>query len=135
MVHPLNLSGDMSLEGAKRVLRNDADTKDRAYKEACAAVGISFSPGVFDTWGGAQHTMQVLWKGMVKRAVAGLVGTSRATAATAIRRGLSLSVMRGVATQLEALLTTSPPSWSDSDDPVLCGEEVDDAGNAWSHPS
>ena len=79
--------------------------------------------------------MQALWKGIVKRAVAGLMGTSRTAATTAIRRGLSLAVMRGVATQLEALLTTSPPTWADADDPVLCGDEVDDAGNSWSRPT
>ena len=75
--------------------------------------------------------MQTLWKSMVKRAVAGLMGQSRVVATTAIRRGLSLAVMRGVATQLEALLTTSPPMWTDEDGPVLCAEEVDDAGNSW----
>ena len=67
---------------------------------------------------------------MVKRAVAGLVGLSRVTAVTALRRGLTIAVLKGVASQLEILTTTTPPTWIDTDGEVLDGEApVDEAGN------
>ena len=67
--------------------------------------------------------------------MAGLVGESRATAVTALRRGLSIAVLKGVASQLEVLTTTAPPLWCDTDGDVLDGESpVDEAGNETAGP-
>ena len=44
VVHPLAPSGDMSVDGAKKALRQAADSKDRYYKADCEQAGIGFSP-------------------------------------------------------------------------------------------
>lgn len=44
------------------------------------------------------------------------------------------TVLKGVAAQLEVLLTTCPPQWADGDAEALMGDMVDDAGNEWSQP-
>lgn len=131
VVHPLPISGDLSIDGARATLRKAGEAKDRLYRDDCERAHIGFTPGVIDTWGGLQPRAQSLWKAITKRAVAGLVGTARANAVTSLRRGLSVAVMRGVAAQLETLQMTCPPQWADADDEVLMGEALDDAGNDW----
>ena len=114
--------GPLTTERAKRALSRAAEHKHRDYDAACEAVGVDFSPAVFDTWGGTHVGMPALWKSVVKKAVVGLIGKQRTDSVTALRRGLSLAAMRGVAEQLEVLLSTSPPLWVDGDDDILAGE-------------
>ena len=52
---------------------------------------------------------QSRWKVIVKRGVAGFAGRSRELAATALRRGLAVALMRGVVNQLDNMHTTLPP--------------------------
>ena len=84
---------------------------------------------VFDTWGGLHGSGNAPWKAVVKRAVGGLRGQTRAATVTSLRRGLSVAGMRGIATPLEMLQMTCPPQWADGDAEVLAGEALDDAGN------
>ena len=109
VVHALNASGDLSVAGAQRVFRNAHNQKIRGYEAACEAKGIDFTPAVFDTWGGFQQGTAPLLKAVVKRTAAALTGRARVEAVTAMRRGIALSTMRGVASQLEVLTTTAPP--------------------------
>ena len=94
---------------------------------------MDFSPWVFDTWGGLQKAGAEVWKAVLNRTVTGLVGSARAQAVTAIRRGLVVAVMRGIAVQLELMSTTGPPGWPDEAGDVLTGIQVDDAGNELPH--
>ena len=66
---------------------------------------------------------------VVTRAVSRLVGVARAQSVTAIRRGLVVAVMRGLAVQLDLMATAGPPIWSHAAGDVLPGIQVDEAGN------
>ena len=131
VVHALNPSGDLTVAGAQRVFQNAHAKKTKDYSGPCESAGIDFQPAVFDTWGGGHLGTPSFVKAVVKRAAAALVGRARVDAVTAMRRGVALAVMRGVAVQLEVLLTTAPPLWADDATHVLVGEVVDDAGNSW----
>ena len=109
VVHPLQPSGTLTVDGAKRIIRQAGEAKERYYGEACSRAHIGFTPGVMDTWGGIHGTGTALWKAVVKRAVCGLQGPTRAASVTALRRGLVVAIMRGVASQLETMQTTCPP--------------------------
>ena len=49
VVHPLHPSGTMTPDGAKRLIKQAGEHKEKYYADACGRAHVGFSPSVFDT--------------------------------------------------------------------------------------
>ena len=124
VVHPLQVHRPYGLGSATRALDDAAREKRRAHGEACERVGVRFEPLVLDTWGGVHGTGKQVWRAIQLAATKRLRPNERTQRLGALKRSLSLAVVRTVARQLASLATVTAefhdtPGTSPDDDFAL----------------
>ena len=107
VVHPVQVHRAYGFGSAKRTLDNAALDKRRAYGAACDRAGVRFEPLVLDTWGGVHGSGKLVWRAIQLAVTKRLRPNERAHRLAALKRSLSLSVVRTVARQLASLATVA----------------------------
>ena len=113
VVHPVQVHRPYGCGSAKRTLDDAAHDKRRAYGDACDRMGVRFEPFVLETWGGVQGSGKRVWRAIQLAATWRLRLPDKAQRLGALKRSLSLAVVRTVAHQLASLATaTTDPNIS-----------------------
>ena len=89
-------------------MQQAADQKTRLYNNLCRENNWSFTPMVFDTWGGMHGKGAELWKAVTFAVTAATPGIQREARVYALNRALSVKIALAVAGQLETLQLTTP---------------------------
>ena len=101
VTHPLCLDAHpVSLEQARRYLSQAEADKKKKEVPSCLAMGWGHHPAAYSPWGGQGPAAKALLHDVCRRATADLEGWPKTQRMLEIRQGISLSLARGVASQL-----------------------------------
>jgi hypothetical protein len=100
--HPCPPSSGWDSDAARRTLAARALRKVDKYSERCLAQGARFAPFVVGTWGSLAPGAAEVWSEVQRRLAAHETGSSRSRYITELQQGLSMSIFKGIAAQLQA---------------------------------
>ena len=129
VVHPVQVHRPYGYGSAKRTLDDAAHEKRRAYGDACDRMGVRFEPFVLETWGVVHGSSKRVWRAIQLAATRRLRLTDKAQRLGALKRSLSLAVVRTVARQLASLATVTTDLTSSA-----AGSPDDDLALQWAMP-
>ena len=102
VAHPCPPSTGWDLQASRETLRARCDRKTTKYADRCRAQGARFAPFVIGVWGSLGPGCADLWTELQRRLASHINGYARSRFVTELQQGLSLALMRGIASQLQA---------------------------------